>query len=217
MQWSHIQIKIKLFKPPWEEDLDKFFFPSKAICTSLKIEKHRSLEEGVTSCFRVCIRMNKERLAFSTNFVFFFPALPFFLFFFLCLTSNYGISDKTVIISYWPLRIRSQICPHSCLPPHYHLSPRSSPLLSEPQHIFPLQFLLCAKLCSTSQLFPLLQLISYVFSRLFPTRSSELSLNVTLLEKHLSSIYWYDGWVDGWGGLSWPCNLNESIAWHSFP
>ena len=46
MQRSHIQIKIKLFKPPWEEDLDNFFFPSKAICTSLKIEKHRSLEEG---------------------------------------------------------------------------------------------------------------------------------------------------------------------------
>lgn len=30
MQWLHIQVKIKLFKPPWEEGLDKFLFSFKS-------------------------------------------------------------------------------------------------------------------------------------------------------------------------------------------
>lgn len=139
----------------------------------------------------------------------FFPILPFFFSFFLCPTPTYGVSYKTVTISYWPLRIRSQMDPHPCLLLHHHFSPRSSPLLSKPQHIVPFQFLLRAKLFSTLQFFPFLQLI-YIFSRLFPAHPSELSLNVTLLKKYLSSICWNDGWVggwvdgwmDGWGGLS---------------
>lgn len=148
-----------------------------------------------------CMCQNHQgEAAFSTLLIFSFQNYPSSSFPISALHQLWG-SDWRVIISYWALRLRSQTGPGPCLPSHYHLSPRSSPLLSDPEHIGLFSFFLYVKLLSSSELFPPLQLISYLLPQILLTHPSEISLNVTLLERHLSNICWKDGrmgeWMDG--------------------
>ena len=167
--------------PPWARGLDKFLFFFKSYLCIFQVWKTLFCSRGGSYLASGCVSESIRRGWYLTPFLYFlsniillprFISLPYPQLWGKCLDSHHFL---------WALRIRWQPYPGACLPPHHHLLPRSSPLLNESKHTVLFSVTSMCQAVSSSELFPLLQLISSLLSRPSPTHPSELSLPVTLL------------------------------------